>query len=342
MTDRVISVITPFYNSRDFMDVPYKSLLNQSYKNWEWICVDDCSTDETLKILEEWASNDSRIKVVKTTVNGGNAAKSINYGIPYCSGSHIQILGHDDELTSDTLESISQRIAETNADVIIPDAEVVNDLVENVKNYKIIGVKKHKEWIDSDEQRNVILTPKEACQYSIGWRLHTWACYSKELWMRCGLDDEDGMNGDEYLTRVFLLNSNKVAFSKGTYRYIRRPTSISNKLSVKFFDVFKTEEKLLKLVRENHFDKNVIKIQVNSLVHKYYSCLIKYKLTYHNFSSDEKKQIESMLMHGKVLLFRYVPVFKIFTSFFDKYLKSLFYYHIWYFLNNRLKRRGII
>ena len=70
MTDRLLTVITPFYNSTEFMDFPLNSVLYQTYQNWEYICVDDCSTDGTLEKLQEYAAKDPCIKVI-ASLHGG-------------------------------------------------------------------------------------------------------------------------------------------------------------------------------------------------------------------------------------------------------------------------------
>ena len=270
MSERLITVITPFYNSSECMNKPIESMLNQTYQNWEWICVDDCSTDDTLAKLQEIAKKDSRIKVIAKDKNGGNSASSLNYGIPYCTGTHVQLLGHDDRLSFDLLEKIVNKIDSTNADIIIPDAEIDNSAISpDIKNFKMIGVMDEKGLDNTSINRDIILTGKEAAEYSIGWRIHAWACFSTEILKNCGKIDEECINGDEYYARIWFLNAKKVVFSEGTYYYLRKKDSISNKLCVKCFDIFKTEEKLLKLVYKNKFKKNVILRCKKELLNRY-------------------------------------------------------------------------
>ena len=58
----LISIITPTYNCERFIGETIESVLKQSYKNWEMIIVDDCSTDNTYDVVKKYADNDSRIK----------------------------------------------------------------------------------------------------------------------------------------------------------------------------------------------------------------------------------------------------------------------------------------
>ena len=65
MTESLVSIITPAYNSEKFIAETIMSVQNQSYHNWEMIIVDDCSTDRTAEIIFSFQKNDARIKYIK-------------------------------------------------------------------------------------------------------------------------------------------------------------------------------------------------------------------------------------------------------------------------------------
>lgn len=339
---RKITVLTPFYNSESFMEIPYQAMLAQTYPNWEWVCVDDNSNEGTLKKLNEWAASDSRIKVVHREVNGGNAARANNTGLPLCSGAYIQLLGHDDELSPETLEEINQRIDETGAQIVIPDAEVVHTLCGGGQNSRLVGIYDENENKKSDDEKRArILTGKEACMYSIGWLIHGWACYSKSLLEQCGGFDEEGMNGDEYSVRVFMLHADKVAFSRGTYRYLRRPTSISNKLSVRFFDTFVTTRKLEKLIRDNGFGKEVKGRQDEHLFYTYQLDYKAWKFHAEGLSVEERKKVDKIMKSAWQLL-RENYSKRIIYRWRFKMFKATLYWRLWRIFGKKLKREGII
>ena len=312
MSERLINVLTPFYNSEEFMEETHKSILNQTYKNWEWICIDDKSTDNTLKILQDWAKKDSRIKVIARDKNGGNGAIAVNTGLPYCNATHVEFLGHDDELSPDTLEEIVKRIEETNADIIIPDVEEINNLLDpSIPNVKRIGIQPFKQLKDySFNDRSVVLSPLEAFKLSLNWRIHGWGCYSTDLLKKYKFY-EKGMNGDEYSGRELLINSNKVVFSKGTYRYKRRKGSITVKISIRYFDRFECEEKLQELMDKNNIEKEYRKLVNRNLLNTYFNCDYKYFINKDSFSNDEKQQIEKMLHQGQRLIHKYCSIYDI-------------------------------
>lgn len=337
---RLISIITPFYNASKFLKRTYESVINQKYSNWEWICVNDCSTDNTLEMLEELSKNDSRIKVISRKNNGGNAASSINYGLKHCNGQYVQILGHDDVLSKDLLIEISKRIDETEADVIIPDAEVINDGVDYYTSIKMVGVKRDDKWIDSPESRTVVLTSREAVKLSLDWRIHAWATYNKELLEKVGGFDEEGMNGDEYSARVLFLNANKIVFSRGTYFYMQNKNSISQKLSTRYFDVFKTEDKILKLLINNHFEKAERKLCKSRLLNLFIDRKLKYYIHKNEFSKEENLLIEEFLKYAQTLVLKYafIDYFKIYFDI----TKYKIYYMLWKNIGKKLEKRHYI
>ncbi|KLV10945.1 glycosyltransferase family 2 protein [Photobacterium ganghwense] len=91
----LISIITATYNSIDFIDRTYQSILDQSYTNWEWLITDDCSFDGTYEKLLLLAEKDCRIKVFKNEVNSG-AAVSRNKSISSAKGRYLAFIDSDD------------------------------------------------------------------------------------------------------------------------------------------------------------------------------------------------------------------------------------------------------
>ena len=97
-----VSVITPVFNSQDFIEETYSSLARQSNSEWEWIVVDDCSTDGTGPLLEEMAARDRRITVISNPENRG-AAYSRNRALQSSAGEYVAFLDADDRWHSEKL-----------------------------------------------------------------------------------------------------------------------------------------------------------------------------------------------------------------------------------------------
>ncbi len=98
-----VSIITPCYNSANFIKETVQSVLNQKFTDWEWLITDDCSTDNTLEILS--SISDPRIKIFSTDKNGG-AGKARNTSLKNASGRYITFLDADDLWTENFLEEM--------------------------------------------------------------------------------------------------------------------------------------------------------------------------------------------------------------------------------------------
>lgn len=96
-----VSVIIPVYNSEKYLKQCLDSVLSQTYKNLEIICIDDCSTDKSVKIIK--SINDSRIKLIKLKTNSG-AGVCRNKGIDVATGDYICFLDSDDYWYLDKIE----------------------------------------------------------------------------------------------------------------------------------------------------------------------------------------------------------------------------------------------
>lgn len=93
--ENTVSIITPVYNAEKYVALSIESVLKQSYSNWELILIDDCSTDSSLDILELYAMENTRIKLIKLEHNSGVSAAR-NKGVSAATGRFIAFLDADD------------------------------------------------------------------------------------------------------------------------------------------------------------------------------------------------------------------------------------------------------
>jgi glycosyltransferase involved in cell wall biosynthesis len=117
----LVSVVIPTYNHADFIGKALRSVLNQTYQNWEAIVIDNQSIDKTYEILKKY--KDRRIKYFKIN-NNGIIAKSRNFGIQTAKGEWVAFLDSDDCWTSDKL-SICFEHFKKKVDLIYHDMEII-------------------------------------------------------------------------------------------------------------------------------------------------------------------------------------------------------------------------
>lgn len=112
-----VSVIIPVYNMERFIGACLDSVLNQTFKNFECICVNDGSTDGTLGILKKYAEKDSRIKLIDQPNQGGSAAR--NVGLNVAKGEWVSFLDNDDLYHPQYLELLVRYAKTYDADVSV-------------------------------------------------------------------------------------------------------------------------------------------------------------------------------------------------------------------------------
>lgn len=112
-----ISVIVPCYNAENYIKKCIDSILNQTFKDYELICVNDGSTDTTLEILKDYEKNNNNMKVITKKNEGGkNVTKT---GLKYASGDYICAIDNDDYISPYYLEKLYNAIIDNNSDVSI-------------------------------------------------------------------------------------------------------------------------------------------------------------------------------------------------------------------------------
>ena len=111
-----ISVIVPVYNCEDYLEESLGSILKQTFNDIEVICIDDGSTDDSLGILNEMASSDSRIQVFPQENQGAGAVR--NYGMKKASGDYVYFFDADDYLLKEGLEKAYSNAIRNDSDIV--------------------------------------------------------------------------------------------------------------------------------------------------------------------------------------------------------------------------------
>lgn len=134
MTKINVSVIVPVYNVEKYIQRCVDSILNQTFKNFELILVNDGSTDNSLKMLEKYKNN-KKVKIYSQENQGPAIAR--NYGISVSKGKYVMFIDSDDYIDSNYIESYYQNINENNYDIVIGGYKrVVGDKIQFVQKLK--------------------------------------------------------------------------------------------------------------------------------------------------------------------------------------------------------------
>ena len=123
--DIKVSVIIPVYNAEKYLRKFLDSIINQSFTNFEVICVNDGSTDNSEKILKEYAAIDKRLVIIEQKNSGQGTAR--NNALNLAKGKYIVFADPDDWLELNALQEIYNDFRTHNADVIEFDYYEYND-----------------------------------------------------------------------------------------------------------------------------------------------------------------------------------------------------------------------
>ncbi|MHB8904158.1 MAG: glycosyltransferase family 2 protein [Patescibacteria group bacterium] len=142
-----LSIIVPFYNAEQYIKTCLDSILNQTFKNFELIIVNDCSTDNTLKILNTYADKDKRIKLINHAQNLG-VAGARNSGLKAASGDYVTFVDQDDWLDMNMYQDLMENALSNKADIVECNYEENGPaILENMPINFFAGKEKINEYI---------------------------------------------------------------------------------------------------------------------------------------------------------------------------------------------------
>ena len=151
----MVTICIPVYNVEKYIEKCCRSLFEQTYENIEYIFVDDCSPDDSIKIIKkilyEYPQRENTVKFIKHKINRGLAAAR-NTGIDATSGEYILFVDSDDYLDNNTVELLIDKSEKEHADVVIFDTcriypnekQIIRRTVPDTKEETIRKILTHK------------------------------------------------------------------------------------------------------------------------------------------------------------------------------------------------------
>lgn len=124
-----VSVVIPVYNVEEYLEECLDSVLNQTYSDYEIIAVNDGSTDDSAKILSDYANKYKKIKVISIKNQGLSIARNVGIGV--ATGDYIVFLDSDDKITEETLKNCVKKLEEDRLDAVFFESEIIIDGVDS-------------------------------------------------------------------------------------------------------------------------------------------------------------------------------------------------------------------
>ena len=148
----LVTIIVPVYNVENYLNRCLDSIIKQSYKNLDIILINDGSTDNSLKICNNYAKSDTRITVINIENSGPSICRNI--GLEKAKGSYISFVDSDDYVEKHFIETLLKTQKNTNADVVgcsINVNDVNGDIFDAYNDYELVVYKKNtliKEYLE--------------------------------------------------------------------------------------------------------------------------------------------------------------------------------------------------
>jgi len=269
MNQPLVSIIGTFYNSGSYVTSAMESLLNQTYKNIEFICINDGSNDDTLERLEKFAKNDPRIKLFSKK-NENSPHNAIAFGQERVSGDYVMSFDHDDLLSCDAVE------------------EAVKSMTNNpnwdISLFKVFVKDKNGEK-ELKKRPTKILSGKDAVISCLkGFEYSMRPFYKTKIYKTENYQFiQAWQNYDEYIGIKILGNSKNIGLNEGKYYYQDNPNSITSQVKFRHIETLEVHLILMKdyLIKKNIYDEIkdwyefIIFKRLNSMIYYYNKKVLK-------------------------------------------------------------------
>ena len=237
-----VSVIMPIFNGEQYLKDSLDSVVNQSmgFENIELILVDDCSTDNSREIIEEYSKNYSNIKPIFLEENSGCPGIPRNVGIKNATSDYIMFIDDDDEYFPEICDKLYNTMISESVDVVV---------------CAILTTENHKNTISLCSSDEVILG--DEIIYFPNWGIYN-SIFKKSIILDNAIYFMDENYEDAIFTLNYYLHSKKLIYLKDFvgYHYIIRNDSISSISFEHELGDIKALYTLAKLLREGNHDLN--------------------------------------------------------------------------------------
>lgn len=240
-----ITVLVAAYNAGKYIRKCLDSLVNQTLREIQVICIDDASTDDTLSVLNEYAAADSRFTVLAQSVNQGQAVAR-NRGLEKAEGEFVTFLDSDDWFAGDALEKAYQVVIDyPGTDTVLMNLYYYYEDKDSSIPYPNRAGKK-------------VFSGKEALVLSLDWSIHGVYMVRNTIHQAYPYDTSSRMYSDDNTTHLHFLHSREVRFCEGIYYYRQHPTSGTSACTVRRFDYMDAGLNLKKLLLEEGLGRDVL------------------------------------------------------------------------------------
>lgn len=277
----LVSIIIPVYNAEKYLTACMDSVIRQTFKEIQIICVDDGSTDHSLQILEAYAGIDNRITVLHGMHKG--AASARNMGMEYACGQYVCFWDSDDIFEADLIEELYKSAAEHNAEIAICEYDT-NMNGTSVDYMDLIG----KRYMGKYAQKAFCIRELPVDAFFI-WNIAPWTkLYNLNFLKKNRLEFQqiDSAN-DLYFTVMAFIYADRIIHTSSYRAFVHYRVNLKEQISGRrtAMDVYAAWQKVYRQMQRTVQDKGIFQ--------KYYAAVLLglvFELSEKSEDNEQKKQ----------------------------------------------------
>lgn len=314
----MISIIVPVYNAEKYLDKCINSIIDQSYRDFEVLLIDDGSSDGSAEICDTHASKDPRIRVIHKS-NGGSASAR-NLGLKLAKGDYIAFVDADDYVDPDYLRIMYELALAHHADIVQCQYRTVQQN-EQPSPEKYAKQESHKEIVcDNIQLLRDFCQKKTYVSVAVLWN----KLYRRELFDHLEFVEKKGIDDEFLIYRLIYLAKKIVKTTASLYYYYMSPNS-----QMRSAPSLKKLDSIIAIEEQLEFFKSIGHMELhNMLLYRHYSGIAD---SYHyvkKYFPEEKDRLQELKEKKKsiprVLTVKEVPVRDKFLLLMRSYCPRLF------------------
>lgn len=242
------SLLVAVYNAERYLSACLDSLVGQTLRDIQIICIDDASTDNSWNILQHYAERDCRIELIRLDTNAGQA-HARNEGLRRARGRYIGFVDSDDWLSPDCLQQALETFAQH------PQTGCV--LLRTIYSYQ------DGSWKPYPMEPFTAISGEEAFVKSLTWKIHGIYVVRADIHRRFPYDESARAYSDDNTTRLHYLASTEVRCCQGTYFYRQHAGSTSHRISFRRFDYLTANRSMKRQLEQMGAAESILSLYEN-------------------------------------------------------------------------------
>lgn len=320
-----ISIITPVYNADLYLEECLNSLVNQTLEDIEIICVNDNSKDKSLKILQNFAKKDKRIKIINFDETSGQS-RARNVALESVSGEYIGFVDADDFVDLDMFEKMYKKAQ--NADMVMCQAKVFDDKVKTYKDDAYFAL----ECFD-DKFAEKPFTHEDTVDFITEINVSVWnKIYRTKFLKKLGVKFQEGFIYEDlpYFYEVYTQAKKVVLLKEFLYSYrINNQNSTMTRTDKNVKDRVDMASLTYDILKKQKYFEKIKSTLLNTIIHDlFYRCLIinsRYQKEYFFRMQKFFKTLDTTDIDDTLIKSRYYPHFcEIKKRSYDEIIKYFF------------------